>query len=65
MHYLVPTPREIKMPAWQDPRPTALIVLADGTVVEGTGIGAEGSAAGEPRRGPSSLYHRHLFAVYK
>jgi carbamoyl-phosphate synthase small subunit len=47
MHYLVPTPREIKMPAWQDPRPTALIVLADGTVVEGTGIGAEGSAAGE------------------
>jgi carbamoyl-phosphate synthase small subunit len=35
------------MPAWQDPRPTALIVLADGTVVEGTGIGAEGSAAGE------------------
>jgi carbamoyl-phosphate synthase small subunit len=35
------------MPAWQDPRPTALTVLADGTVVEGTGIGAEGSAAGE------------------
>jgi len=35
------------MLAWQDPRPTALLVLADGTVVEGSGIGAEGSAAGE------------------
>jgi len=35
------------MPAWQDPRPTALIVLADGTVVEGSGIGAEGTSAGE------------------
>src|SRR5258708_7192998 len=32
---------------WPDPRPTALLVLADGTVIEGHGIGAEGSAVGE------------------
>jgi carbamoyl-phosphate synthase small subunit len=35
------------MAGWQDARPTALLVLADGTVVEGSGIGAEGSAVGE------------------
>jgi carbamoyl-phosphate synthase small subunit len=35
------------MAGWQDPRPTALLVLADGTVIEGFGIGAEGSAVGE------------------
>jgi carbamoyl-phosphate synthase small subunit len=38
---------EIKMSGWQDPRPTALLGLADGTVIEGFGIGAEGSATGE------------------
>ncbi len=32
---------------WHDPRPTALLVLADGTVIEGHGIGAEGQAVGE------------------
>ncbi len=32
---------------WNDPRPTALLVLADGTAVEGHGIGAEGEAVGE------------------
>ena len=32
---------------WNDPRPTALLVLADGTVIEGHGIGAEGEAVGE------------------
>ena len=35
------------MSGWHDPRPTALLVLADGTVIEGFGIGAEGSASGE------------------
>src|SRR5262245_37686357 len=35
------------MAGWHEPRPTALLVLADGTVVEGFGIGAEGSAVGE------------------
>ena len=35
------------MSGWQDPRPTALLGLADGTVIEGFGIGAEGSATGE------------------
>jgi carbamoyl-phosphate synthase small subunit len=35
------------MAGWHDPRPTALLVLADGTAIEGFGIGAEGSAAGE------------------
>jgi len=33
--------------AWTEPKPTALIVLADGTVIEGRGIGATGSAVGE------------------
>jgi len=33
--------------AWGEERPTALLVLADGTVVEGKGAGAVGIAAGE------------------
>ena len=32
---------------WIEPRPTALIVLADGTVLEGFGLGCAGSAVGE------------------
>jgi carbamoyl-phosphate synthase small subunit len=32
---------------WSDPKPTALLVLADGTVIEGQGLGAEGIADGE------------------
>ena len=32
---------------WAEPRPTALLVLADGTVLEGFGIGATGHLAGE------------------
>src|SRR5579863_8644896 len=32
---------------WDDPRATALLVLADGLVVEGTGFGAIGHAVGE------------------
>jgi carbamoyl-phosphate synthase small subunit len=34
-------------PNWPEPKPTALLVLADGTIVEGVGIGAEGEAPGE------------------
>jgi len=34
-------------PAWSEPKATALLVLADGTVVEGTGVGAVGKAVGE------------------
>src|SRR6202790_1884987 len=33
--------------AWPDHKPTALLVLADGTVLEGFGLGAEGQAGGE------------------
>jgi len=33
--------------AWPDLKPTALLVLADGTVLEGFGLGAEGTAVGE------------------
>src|SRR5438045_5995807 len=33
--------------AWPDLTPTAVFVLADGTVLEGFGLGAEGSAVGE------------------
>jgi carbamoyl-phosphate synthase small subunit len=32
---------------WFEPRPTAVLVLADGTVLEGFGFGASGHAAGE------------------
>ncbi len=32
---------------WDDPAPTALLVLADGTVLEGLGFGATGHAVGE------------------
>ena len=32
---------------WDEPKPTALLVLADGTVLEGFGLGATGHAAGE------------------
>ena len=32
---------------WSEPKATALLVLADGTVVEGAGFGATGSAVGE------------------
>jgi carbamoyl-phosphate synthase small subunit len=34
-------------PSWDDPEPTALLVLADGTVLEGFGFGATGRAVGE------------------
>jgi carbamoyl-phosphate synthase small subunit len=33
--------------AWVEPKPTALLVLADGTVLEGVGFGAAGTAVGE------------------
>jgi carbamoyl-phosphate synthase small subunit len=33
--------------AWANPLATAVLVLADGTVIEGAGLGAEGSAVGE------------------
>ena len=33
--------------AWPEPVPTALLVLADGTVLEGSGLGATGHAVGE------------------
>jgi carbamoyl-phosphate synthase small subunit len=32
---------------WTDPTATALLILADGTVLEGTGLGATGHAVGE------------------
>jgi carbamoyl-phosphate synthase small subunit len=32
---------------WAEPKPTALLVLADGTVLEGYGLGAAGHAVGE------------------
>ncbi len=33
--------------SWDDPKPTALLVLADGTVLEGFGFGSTGHAVGE------------------
>jgi carbamoyl-phosphate synthase small subunit len=37
----------LDVPGWSDPVPTALLVLADGTVLEGFGLGAAGQAVGE------------------
>ena len=33
--------------AWTKPRATGVLALADGTIIEGTGLGAEGRAVGE------------------
>lgn len=41
-----PSPSRAPQP-WSDPRATALLLLDDGTVVQGFGLGAEGVAAGE------------------
>ena len=46
------TPRAVIGPrpapaAWTERRPTACLVLADGTVIHGNGLGAEGNAVGE------------------
>src|SRR5476651_2322615 len=32
---------------WDEPKPTAFLVLADGTVLQGFGLGATGTAVGE------------------
>ena len=39
--------RPRRRPRWDEPKPTALLVLADGTVLEGIGFGATGHAVGE------------------
>jgi carbamoyl-phosphate synthase small subunit len=45
---MTPTQADAAEPTgWTDPRPTALLVLADGTVLEGFGVGATGKAGGE------------------
>ena len=41
------TPARPQFGDWDAPRVTALLVLADGTVIEGHGVGAEGEAVGE------------------
>ena len=41
------TSRARAVPGWADEAPTALLVLADGTVIEGQGAGAAGIAVGE------------------
>src|SRR5678809_608689 len=40
-------PKAASAGAWAEPKPTALLVLADGTVLEGFGLGATGTAVGE------------------
>ena len=39
--------QDLKIPGWLEPVPTALLVLADGTVIQGAGFGATGEATGE------------------
>src|SRR6187200_743660 len=40
-------PKAASAGTWAEPKPTALLVLADGTVLEGFGVGATGAATGE------------------
>jgi carbamoyl-phosphate synthase small subunit len=40
-------PRAHPLAGWSDEKPTGLLVLADGTVIEGNGAGAAGIAVGE------------------
>src|SRR5437762_8392401 len=42
-----PSARAPRFSDWDAPRVTGLLVLADGTVIEGQGFGAEGAAVGE------------------
>jgi carbamoyl-phosphate synthase small subunit len=42
-----PALSDTNVPAWDERPPTALLVLADGTVIEGFGLGAAGQAVGE------------------
>jgi carbamoyl-phosphate synthase small subunit len=43
-----PSPETLSSPApWADPPSTARLVLADGTVIAGTGLGATGTSVGE------------------
>jgi carbamoyl-phosphate synthase small subunit len=41
------TPAKTNPSGWAEPKPTAVLVLADGTVLEGTGFGATGHAVAE------------------
>ena len=41
------SPRARSLAGWTDEKPTGLLVLADGTVIEGSGAGATGIAVGE------------------
>jgi carbamoyl-phosphate synthase small subunit len=41
------SPQSQSSGGWSEPKATALLVLADGTVLEGIGLGATGHAAGE------------------
>ncbi|HVV62337.1 MAG TPA: glutamine-hydrolyzing carbamoyl-phosphate synthase small subunit [Pseudolabrys sp.] len=41
------SPARVSGGSWAEPKATALLVLADGTVLEGQGFGATGHAAGE------------------
>jgi carbamoyl-phosphate synthase small subunit len=50
-----------KTGAWDEPKPTALLVLADGTVLEGFGLGATGRAVGEVCRAD----HHFHFPAYR
>ena len=43
----IPTEWSVTVTGWQDPLPTAQLVLADGTRLQGRGLGAPGIAAGE------------------
>jgi carbamoyl-phosphate synthase small subunit len=48
LNEIEPMPQDNRVPTgWDEPRATALLVLQDGTVLEGFGIGAAGEATGE------------------
>src|ERR1041385_1897617 len=48
------------MPGWKDTPPTALLLLADGTVIGGEGIGATGKAVGEVCFNPAMTGYQEI-----
>ena len=44
---MIPVQGESNMDGWTIPKATALLVMADGSILEGFGFGATGSAVGE------------------
>ena len=57
-------PKEAAGDTWSEPKATALLVLADGTVLEGSGLGATGQAD-DDQGGTNRETHEQPFDAYQ